>query len=531
MHPGNLPFAELSDYGYLGIRGPGWARSLDVETNADMNFKRQFLMSAAWSGLSNGASSLITFIVFALVVRKVDAEAIGVVAFAMVFIVFGRVFVEAGAPELILRRSSFEQRYASVAFWLNLANSALAFMIFAFVLAPLVDMVFQPGSGIVLAVISLSLFVDGSRVVHEAKFRRDFNYRALAIRNTTGALVSGVVGVWAAYAGFGVWALVAQRLVGAIVTAVVTWFSSDWRPSFVWSRADAREAMTDGAGLLGASMLKVMVQRIPELALGLAQGPLGVAIYGVGIRTYEALFQLTAFPLMSAAMSSFARLPDKKSLGKAYISTIGFFSTFSFPIFLGTAAIAQDFVPLVFGAKWQVSSEVLLALAVAAPPTILGVLLHPVLNTLGRTALIFWLNLGAAITMVLTCVILVGAGPIVLAAGLAVRSYLGFFVLLVILRREVELGALTVLGTGAPPFLASLVMFGTLWGVRQALPSDFPSLLAMVVLVLLGTALYSGLMILGFRRHTAQVAESAGEMFPRLQGLSRTNREDKMDAE
>ncbi|MBE7731978.1 oligosaccharide flippase family protein [Devosia faecipullorum] len=481
-----------------------------------MNFKRQFLTNAAWSSLSNGASSLVTFLVFALVVRQVDAEAIGVVAFAMVFIVFGRVFVEAGTPELILRRPTFDQQFASVAFWLNLANSALAFVIFACVLAPLVDMVFQKGSGIVLAVISLSLFADASRVVHEAKFRRDFNYRALAIRNTTGVVVSGAIGVWAAYAGLGVWALVAQRLVGAVVTSAMTWFSSDWRPSFVWSKIDARDQVRQGAGLLGASTLKILVQRIPELALGIAQGPLGVAVYGVGLRTYEALFQLTAFPLLSAAMSSFARLPDRETLGKAYVSTIGFFSTFSFPVFFGTAAIAQDFVPLVFGRGWQVSSEVLLALAIAAPPTILGVLLHPVLNALGRTALIFWLNLGAALTMVLTCLLLAGHGPIVLAAGLAFRAYLGVFVLLVVLRRELGLDTMAIIGAAAPPFLSSLAMFGAVWGVRLMLYTDLPTSVMLLVSVMMGAATYAGFLFLGFRRHVAEIAAAAGEMFPGL---------------
>jgi PST family polysaccharide transporter len=496
-----------------------------------MTFKRQFLTSAAWSSLSNGASSLITFIVFSLVVRQVDAEAIGIVAFAMVFIVFGRVFVEAGAPELILRRETFDQRYASVAFWLNLANSALAFVILAFILAPVVDIAFQPGSGIVLAVISLGLFADGSRVVHEAKFRRDFNYRALAIRNTTGALVSGIVGVCAAYAGFGVWALVSQRLVGAVVTSVVTWLSSDWRPSFSWSQADAKQQVTHGAGLLGASTLKILVQRIPELALGLAQGPIGVAIYGVGIRTYEALFQLTAFPLLSAAMSSFARLPDQKALGRAYVSTIGFFSTFSFPVFFGIAAVAEEFVSLVFGPNWHVSSYVLLALAIAAPPTILGILLHPVLNTLGRTGLIFWLNLGAAITMILTCVALAGYGPVTLAPGLAVRAYLGAFVLLLVLKRELGLKALTVIGAASPPFLASLAMFGAVWGVRQVLPADWPTLISMLILILIGAGTYAAVLIVGFRRHVAKVLEGAVDMFPSLRSALRPAKKSAVDTE
>ncbi|MFK4810651.1 oligosaccharide flippase family protein [Devosia sp. ZW T5_3] len=492
-----------------------------------MNFKRQFVVSAFWSSVGNGASSLISFIVFALVVHLVEADAVGVVAFAMAFIVFGRVFVEAGTSELILRRKDFDERYASVAFWLSLANSAIVVLLFALVLAPLIDRVFAPGSGIVLAVLSLSFLVDGSRFVHEAKFRRDFRYRALAVRYMVGTLVSGVVGVWAAYAGYGVWALVAQRLVASVVTTVVTWLSSNWRPSLVWSREYASEQIVHGVGLLGASTLKIIIQRVPELALGIAQGPLSVAIYGVGIRTYEALYQLTAFPLLSAAMSSFARLPDRESLAKAYISTTGFFSTFSFPLFFGTAVVAEQLVPLFFGQKWQTSGLVLIALAVSAPPSILGILLHPLLNALGRTSLIFKLNLGSAIIMVAACAIFAPYGPVVISIVLAVRIYLGLAGILYVLKREVGIDPRAILLANAPPFISSLVMLAAAIAIRHVLPDDLPAILALAAPVLTGALTYTATMILAFPRHSAQVVQEASEMFPGLKRfagpLLRTN--------
>lgn len=482
-----------------------------------MNFKRQFAVNAMWSSIGNGASSLITFIVFALIVRTVDAEAIGVVTFAMVFIVLGRIFVEAGTPQLILRQKEFDQCYASVAFWLNLAVSTLAVFVCAFALAPLLDRFFEPGSGIVLAVLSLSLFADATRVVHEAKFRRDFRYKALAQRNVAGTLVSGVVGVGAAYAGLGVWALVAQRLTASVVTTVVTWSFSDWRPSLSWSSEDASHQMAHGSGLLGAGMLKVIAQRIPETVLGVLQGPLSVAVYGVGIRTYEALYQLTAFPMFSSAMSSFARLEDRAALGRAYISTTRFVGTFTFPLFFGTAVVAEQLVPLVFGSKWHESSLVLLALAISAPPTILSTLLHPVLNTMGRTALIFRLNLGSAAATLLACALFAVYGPVMVATALAVRAYLGFGVLLWLLQREVGIQPRELLKSNAPAFVSSLVMLAATFAVQHFLPNNLPDLLELGIIALVGVIAYVSTMVLAFPRHTAQAAQDSVEMFPKFE--------------
>lgn len=485
-----------------------------------MNFKRQFAASAAWSSIGSGTSSLISFIVFAMVVRTVDVEAIGVAAFAMAFIIFGRIFVETGAPELILRQPEFDHRYASVAFWLCLAVSGFVVVFFTLVLAPIIDRTFVPGSGIVLSVLSLSLFADSTRVVHEAKFRRDFRYRELAMRNIAGTVVSGVVGVAAAYSGFGVWALVAQRLVASAVTTIVTWAASDWRPSLIWSGRDAAHQATHGVGLLGASMLRTAIQRLPELALGLSQGPLAVAIYGVGIRAYEALYQLTAFPLLSAALSSFARLPDRESLGNAYVSTTAFFSTLSFPLFFGTAVIAEYFVPMVFGSKWEASSMVLVALAVSAPPTILGIMLHPVLNTLGQTRLIFALNLGSAGVVLLACAVLAPYGPAPVAAALAVRAYLGLGVLLLILKREVGVSPRSMLVANAPPFLASLAMLSVTFGVRSVLPAGLADPLVIAILVLVGVLTYLSILLFGFALHASRVVDHAGDLIG-VRGLAR----------
>lgn len=57
----------------------------------------------------------------------------------MVFIVFGRVLVEVCAHELILRRHDFDQRNASVAFWLGLTLSVLAILSVVLLASPVIE--------------------------------------------------------------------------------------------------------------------------------------------------------------------------------------------------------------------------------------------------------------------------------------------------------------------------------------------------------------------------------------------------------
>lgn len=50
-----------------------------------------------------------------------------------------------------------------------------------------------------------------------------------------GTLGAAVVGVFMAYCGYGVWALVGQQLAGAVLGTVVLWWTVQWRPKFIFS--------------------------------------------------------------------------------------------------------------------------------------------------------------------------------------------------------------------------------------------------------------------------------------------------------
>ena len=66
-------------------------------------------------------------------------------------------------------------------------------------------------------------------VVQLALARRALRYRVLAVRQTAGALIGGLVGVGMAFAGMGVFALVGQGLVTQAMGVLVLWKIVDWR--------------------------------------------------------------------------------------------------------------------------------------------------------------------------------------------------------------------------------------------------------------------------------------------------------------
>ncbi|UXN72563.1 oligosaccharide flippase family protein [Devosia sp. A8/3-2] len=123
-----------------------------------------------WSMLGNAANNLIGFAVFAVIVRLVDPTAIGVLAFAVVFVDMGKIFVSAGVPDLIVRQKEWSDDYATMCFWLNMFVGALSAPVVVFIVGPLADANFAAGTTPILAVSASCFLIDAARVVPESGY-------------------------------------------------------------------------------------------------------------------------------------------------------------------------------------------------------------------------------------------------------------------------------------------------------------------------------------------------------------------------
>src|SRR5262249_45653332 len=155
-----------------------------------------------------------------------------------------RVVMSGGFPEALIQRKEWDETAASTAFWMNILGSVILVVIIAGAASALVAMDGSATLADVMLAVSASLVLDALGDVHQAKLRREFGYRTLAVRTVLASVVGGVVGVVLALAGFGVWALVANRIVLSAVQTLVVLLTVSWRPRLVFSR-------TEGRALLG----------------------------------------------------------------------------------------------------------------------------------------------------------------------------------------------------------------------------------------------------------------------------------------
>src|SRR4029078_10074476 len=112
------------------------------------------------------------------------------------------------------------------AFWVAVVTGAL-FTGLGFVLAlPISILVGEPGLAPIIAVLSLTFLETSFSSVQMALLRRDMRFRSLALRRLVAVVAAGVVGVGAAFIGWGAWALVANEITYGIVSVCMLWTGS-----------------------------------------------------------------------------------------------------------------------------------------------------------------------------------------------------------------------------------------------------------------------------------------------------------------
>lgn len=318
-----------------------------------MSLVERFASGALWSALGNVAQLALAFATLAITARFVGPEAFGVFALAWIAIGFGEVLVNGSFGESLIQRRDLSPEHTHSTFWLMVLLGLLAWFATASLAPSLAALFSSPALAAILPWRALSLPMAALVTVPQALVTRSMRMRALALAETAAVAVAGIAGVTLAILGHGVWALVATDLVRGAVRLVLLTAVSGYRPRFVVSLAHLRELTGFNLSIIGSRLLTWLDLMIPRAAIGFALGEAALGFFTIGWRLYEYLAAALINPIQTIAMPATAKVQDDlPALRRLFGAVIQVSAFIAYPAFLGFAAVAPLFVPLVFGEAW-----------------------------------------------------------------------------------------------------------------------------------------------------------------------------------
>jgi O-antigen/teichoic acid export membrane protein len=479
-----------------------------------MSIKQAVAKSAFWASAGVISNQIFSFIVMAVVARLISPAAFGLVAMAMIFLEFSRTVVLGGLPEALVREKVWDDRKANAVFWANLAMGLGFSLITAAVGGFIAMRDAHVGIGHVLAALSPAFLIDSSAAVHEAKLKHDFQFKRLAFRLITTNVVAGTISIALAFVAPGVWPLVAQRLTASVLQAVIVWRASRWVPRAPGGFETLRPVLSFSLPMMGSRLVGQLAQRGADIIVGAVGGMAALGIFRVASRGMTLLTQLTINPLQTVALSAFSKVKDTHAVARSYVQMTRFTSLLTYPMFLGLAVIASDFIAICFGEKWEGAAPVMSILSLSVGTTSLAYFAVPALAAVGASRMILYQNIASLIAVWICASIFAPFGVASVAAGQVLSTYLVIPVYLLQMRRAVGLSFGAALAGTVPPLVAGSVMVGALWAAKLLVLSDLHPLVRLAVIVPLGAGVYFAVLAVGFRKHLREVLADVGPVLP-----------------
>lgn len=285
--------------------------------------------------------------------RLLTPTEMGIVGLTAIFFAIAGTLKDSGFGGALIRKIDRTEEDCSTVFWFNIAMSFVLSAIL-FLLAPwFAEWYHQPELLWLTRVSAILMFVSSSGGVHWTLYSARRDFKTPAIIGVCITLVSMPVCLYLAYRGWGVWALMTQNIVGSLLSLIVIWIVSPWKPRFVFSKKSFKELFGYGSKLAASSLLDTGYNNLLTFFIGKIYSPAQLAFYDRG-RHLAATGPLTAcgmigsvtFPILATLQHDNARL---KQVYRQYLRL------FTLVIVWGSmlaAAMADSWIRLISGPQW-----------------------------------------------------------------------------------------------------------------------------------------------------------------------------------
>jgi PST family polysaccharide transporter len=220
------------------------------------------------------------------------------------------------------------------------------------------------------------------------KFKLIFQVHTIAV------VISGVIALFLAYSGFGVWALVIQQITAAFLSSVAFYILSNYKPKLFWDKKTLKPHINFSLPLVGMGSINYWSRNADNFFIGKF---LGAELLGIYSRSYSIM--MLPVGRISGVLSSvlFPSLSliqdDSQRVTSIFLKITRAIAFVTFPLMAMLALGAKDFVNLILGDEWSEMIPILQILASVGALQSLATLNGNIFLVKNRTDLAFKINM------------------------------------------------------------------------------------------------------------------------------------------
>lgn len=317
------------------------------------NLKEKAIKGFGWSAADNILKVGITFFVSIILARLLTPDEYGLIGILTIFISVFNTIVDSGFTNALIRKQDISDVDYCTAFYTNLALSIFMALVL-FCCAKPIAFFFRRDDLVALTqVMSCIVIINALSLVQKARMTKNIDFKTQTKVTLISVILSGIIGVWMAFQGYGVWALVGQQISSQLSITICFWFFNKWIPSLKFSWDSFKDMWSFGWKLLVSSLIDTMWKEVYQVVVGKVYSPATLGLY-TRANQFSQLFssnmtsivQRVSYPVLSSIQD------DKVRLKTAYQKVIRTTMLPTFVFMLGMAACAKSMILVLIGDKW-----------------------------------------------------------------------------------------------------------------------------------------------------------------------------------
>ena len=386
--------------------------------NTEESLKSKTIKGLFWSFIDKFTAQIITFIIGIILARLLSPKEFGLIGMIAVFISISQIFINSGFKEALIRKKTISEEDYNTVFIFNILAGLILYFILFLISGWVSEFYSEPQLKLLIRVLALGLIINSITIVQFTRVTKKIDFKSLTRISIISSIGSGVLGVFLAYLGYGVWSLIWRDLTNYTLSAFLLINLNKWYPNFRFSKKSFLELFSFGGNLMINAIMGAFFRNVYFLVIGkyyaasiLGQFTRAETFKRLPSQTVSDMVNRVSYPILAELQDDQMKLYSAyKRLIKStmFITIIGMFTL---------SVISENLTVLLMGEQWGIAGQYLRILCFSGLFFPLDALNSNMLKIMNRSDLILKIGIWRKLLTIplILIIIFVGIKPFLYA--------------------------------------------------------------------------------------------------------------------
>lgn len=441
-----------------------------------------------WGLTNNGVQQLIGVVVGIVLARLLSKTDYGMMAMIAIFPLVAKEIQNSGFTAALTNLKNPTHRDYNSVFWFNIIVGTALYALLFFVSPLIANFYNEPALTKLCRYAFLVIPLSALGTAQSAVLFKNLRVKQQAKAGMFAVLVSSVVGATMAWLDFKYWSLATQSIVYIGLNTLMLWHYSPWRPTFELDFEPVKRMFPFSCKLLVTNIAIHINNNVLNILLGKFFTKEIAGTYSQANTWASKSSYLVQGMVQQVAQPVLVGLSDERERQLTVLRKMMRFTAFvTFPLMLGLALVAREFIVLAITEKWIESAKLLQYLCISWASVPLSYLLSNVIISKGKSGVYMGCTVTLAVLQIALMWVLYRYGIQTMVVGFVALTCLWVFVWHHFTQRLTGYSLVMFLKDTVPfAFIALCVMVAT-----HYLTSSIENLwILLVVRIVIAAALY-----------------------------------------